>query len=57
LSRKSEQSSEKTEDVYENADDGIGTVLQVCGLLALLLITPPLFSFSHPFKRYRSKGC
>ncbi|KFR08467.1 Ribosomal RNA processing protein 1 B, partial [Opisthocomus hoazin] len=28
LSRKSEQSSEKTEDVYENADDGIGTVLQ-----------------------------
>ncbi|KAF1457048.1 hypothetical protein FQV21_0014307, partial [Spheniscus demersus] len=28
LSRKSAQSSEKTEDVYENADDGIGTVLQ-----------------------------
>ncbi|XP_009702282.1 PREDICTED: ribosomal RNA processing protein 1 homolog B-like, partial [Cariama cristata] len=28
LSRKSVQSSEKTEDVYENADDGIGTVLQ-----------------------------
>lgn len=28
LSRKSVQSSEKTEDVYENEDDGIGTVLQ-----------------------------
>ncbi|KFV42416.1 Ribosomal RNA processing protein 1 B, partial [Tyto alba] len=28
LSRKSAQSSEKTEDVSENADDGIGTVLQ-----------------------------
>ncbi|KAF1458085.1 hypothetical protein FQV08_0014647, partial [Pygoscelis antarcticus] len=28
LSRKSAQSSEKTGDVYENADDGIGTVLQ-----------------------------
>ncbi|NXS42384.1 RRP1B protein, partial [Balaeniceps rex] len=28
LSRKSAQSSEKTEDVYENDDDGIGTVLQ-----------------------------
>ncbi|NWU57377.1 RRP1B protein, partial [Dromas ardeola] len=28
LSRKSAQSSEKTEDVHENADDGIGTVLQ-----------------------------
>ncbi|XP_041901753.1 ribosomal RNA processing protein 1 homolog A-like [Corvus kubaryi] len=28
LSRKSAQSSEKTEDVNENADDGIGTVLQ-----------------------------
>ncbi|NWT41064.1 RRP1B protein, partial [Chroicocephalus maculipennis] len=28
LSRKSAQSSEKTEDVYENADDDIGTVLQ-----------------------------
>ncbi|NXT02881.1 RRP1B protein, partial [Jacana jacana] len=28
LSRKSAQSSEKTEDVDENADDGIGTVLQ-----------------------------
>ncbi|NXQ88813.1 RRP1B protein, partial [Nyctibius grandis] len=28
LSRKSAQSSEKTEDVYENSDDGIGTVLQ-----------------------------
>ncbi|NXG63842.1 RRP1B protein, partial [Hemiprocne comata] len=26
--RKSTQSSEKTEDVYENSDDGIGTVLQ-----------------------------
>ncbi|NXH46989.1 RRP1B protein, partial [Dicaeum eximium] len=28
LSRKSAQSSEKTEDINENADDGIGTVLQ-----------------------------
>ncbi|NWV30063.1 RRP1B protein, partial [Origma solitaria] len=28
ISRKSAQSSEKTEDVNENADDGIGTVLQ-----------------------------
>ncbi|NXC01554.1 RRP1B protein, partial [Orthonyx spaldingii] len=28
LSRKSAQSSEKTEDISENADDGIGTVLQ-----------------------------
>ncbi|KFP17814.1 Ribosomal RNA processing protein 1 B, partial [Egretta garzetta] len=28
LSRKSAQSSEKNEDVYEDADDGIGTVLQ-----------------------------
>ncbi|NXN56306.1 RRP1B protein, partial [Rynchops niger] len=28
LSRKSAQSSEKTEEVYENADDDIGTVLQ-----------------------------
>ncbi|NXL95332.1 RRP1B protein, partial [Alectura lathami] len=28
LSRKSAQSSEKTEDVYENADDSIGPVLQ-----------------------------
>ncbi|KAM6416172.1 ribosomal RNA processing protein 1 homolog B isoform 2-T2 [Pluvialis apricaria] len=28
LSRKSAQSSEKTEDIDENADDGIGTVLQ-----------------------------
>ncbi|NXV17740.1 RRP1B protein, partial [Cepphus grylle] len=28
LSRKSAQSSEKTEDVYENADDDIGAVLQ-----------------------------
>ncbi|NXH33380.1 RRP1B protein, partial [Myiagra hebetior] len=28
LSRKSAQSSEKTEDIHENADDGIGTVLQ-----------------------------
>nr|XP_021142191.1 ribosomal RNA processing protein 1 homolog B [Columba livia] len=28
LSRKSVQSSEKTEDGYENSDDGIGTVLQ-----------------------------
>ncbi|NWX21784.1 RRP1B protein, partial [Aegotheles bennettii] len=28
LSKKSAQSSEKTEDVYENSDDGIGAVLQ-----------------------------
>ncbi|NWX39684.1 RRP1B protein, partial [Steatornis caripensis] len=28
LSRKSAQSSEKTEDAYDNSDDGIGTVLQ-----------------------------
>lgn len=45
LSRKSAQSSEKTEDVYENADDGIGTVLQVCGLL---LILPRCSLFSCP---------
>lgn len=38
LSRKSAQNSEETEDINENTDDGIGTVLQVCGSFALLLI-------------------
>lgn len=33
LSRKSAQNSEKTEDINENANDGIGPVLQVCGSL------------------------
>lgn len=51
LSRKSVQSSEKTEDVYENEDDGIGTVLQVCGLLPLLLILSLLFSFFPSLSR------
>lgn len=54
-SRKSAQNSEKT-DINENADDGIGTVLQVCGSFALLLIFLLSF-FPIPFKRCRSKGC
>lgn len=40
LSGKSAQSAEKTEDVDENADDSIGPVLQVCGLLSLLAVPP-----------------
>lgn len=56
LSRKSVQSSEKTEDGYENSDDGIGTVLQVCGLLALFLYSLSVFLFSCPFQDMEVKG-
>lgn len=52
MSKKSAQSSEETEDVCENDDDddndGIGTVLQVCGLFTLLL--PHCFLFSYSFQ-------
>lgn len=45
LSGKSAQSAEKTEDAYENADDSIGPVLQVCDLLSLLAVPPLCFLF------------
>lgn len=42
LSRKSAQNSEETEDINENADYGIGAVLQVCGSSDLFF--PPSLS-------------
>lgn len=51
LSRKSAQNAENTEDISENADDGIGAVLQVCGSFALLLIFCSFFP--HPFQEVK----
>lgn len=57
FSKKSAQSSEKTEDVNENADDDIGPVLQVCCLLSLL-IALYLTSFFDPFQEVlKQRGC
>lgn len=50
FSKKSAQSSEKAEDVNENADDSIGPVLQVCCLLSLLIILSLFSFFFDPFQ-------